>query len=778
MYPTWFYARRDLRARWGSFVTLGVIAGLAAGVVLAAWGGSRRSASAIDRFLTATHASSIGGTSNLVDDETFAKVAALPMVTAGSRAIVFAIVVPELFARGEFLPFLGDPSGVIGTEVERPLVIEGRRANPDSVDEIELDESVSRVLQKGVGDTITLASITAATMSDFEANGRDGLPEPDGPPLDFRVVGVVRRAYDLVTTDTPPTLLTPAFTRAYRDQIGSLGSVAWFRLRNGVADNEAFTEQAKAIVGSTDLVFEEVSLQDAIGDGLNVSRVGLLIFSGVGALAFAIAIGQSAVRTAHHGERDRAALDALGLTRRQRVVAAVLPLVSTAAVTLVLAGVIGPVASRRVMTAAARRADPDFGSRFDALVLVGAVVAALVPLVGGGVAALRRGVSEREFSTRSWYSLPVSSPTAVAGAAMALRPGRADRAVPVRSAFIATTVAIAGVVGGLVYAHGLDKLSQDPQRWGFTSDALVSASDDAYQGLLESPDVAGLADFSFGLAIIGGRSLSALGLDSIRGAGIGYEVIEGRAPAADDEVVLGRDALHTLGKRLGDEVEADGVDGTIQLRIVGQAAFPSLDGRGSLAGAAGFTRAGFDSLSTNADDNLHQTLVDFAPEVDTAELFQRLGIASDDVAEPVMPSEIANLQSVRSLPKLLAAFLAALGLAALGHTLITTAARRRRDLAIDRTLGFRVRQVGATMVWQSVSLIGFAVVVGLPLGVVAGRLTWTTVSRNVGVRVENPVPAIALLVVVAVALATTAAITYPFGYRLGRRSPAAVLRAE
>jgi ABC-type antimicrobial peptide transport system permease subunit len=446
----------------------------------------------------------------------------------------------------------------------------------------------------------------------------------------------------------------------------------------------------------------------------------------------------------------------------------------------VLAGAIGPVASRRVMTAAARRADPDFGSRFDVLLLSGAVIAAFVPLVGGGVAALRRGVGERELSTRRWYSLPGSSPTAMAGAAMALRPGRAERAVPVRSAFVAATIAIIGVVGGLVYTKGLEKLSTDPQRWGFTSDAFVSTSqgDETYQRLLDERDVTGLASFSFGLAIIGGRSVSALGLDSIRGAGIGYEVIVGRAPTADDEVVLGRDALHTLGKHVGDEVEADGVDGTIRLRIVGQAAFPSLDGRGSLSGAAGFTRTGFDSLSTNADDNLQQTLVDFAPNVDRAELYERLGIASDDVAEPVMPSEIANLQSIRSLPKLLAAFLAALGLAALGHAMVTTAARRRRDLAIDRTLGFRVRQVGATMVWQSVSLIGFAVVVGVPLGVITGRLIWTTVSRDVGVRVENPIPAFALLVVAAAALAITAAITYPFGYRLGRHSPATVLRAE
>src|SRR5437016_4451133 len=50
------WARREVRARWRSLVVLGVLAGLAAGVALAAVAGARRTSNAYARFRHATNA--------------------------------------------------------------------------------------------------------------------------------------------------------------------------------------------------------------------------------------------------------------------------------------------------------------------------------------------------------------------------------------------------------------------------------------------------------------------------------------------------------------------------------------------------------------------------------------------------------------------------------------------------------------------------------------------------------------------------------------------------
>ena len=57
--------------------------------------------------------------------------------------------------------------------------------------------------------------------------------------------------------------------------------------------------------------------------------------------------------------------------------------------------------------------------------------------------------------------------------------------------------------------------------------------------------------------------------------------------------------------------------------------------------------------------------------------------------------------------------------------------QRRRDLALLKTIGFVRRQLGAAVAWQAsiVALIG--IVIGIPLGIVAGRLLWDLFARQI-----------------------------------------------
>jgi hypothetical protein len=94
---------------------------------------------------------------------------------------------------------------------------------------------------------------------------------------------------------------------------------------------------------------------------------------------------------------------------------------------------------------------------------------------------------------------------------------------------------------------------------------------------------------------------------------------------------------------------------------------------------------------------------------------------------------VARLEQVDRIPTVLALLLAVLGALAVGHLLMASARRRRRDLAVLKTLGFTRRQVMTTVVWQAVTVAAFGIVVGAAFGIAAGSWLWRTTAEDVGV---------------------------------------------
>ena len=107
---------------------------------------------------------------------------------------------------------------------------------------------------------------------------------------------------------------------------------------------------------------------------------------------------------------------------------------------------------------------------------------------------------------------------------------------------------------------------------------------------------------------------------------------------------------------------------------------------------------------------------------------------------------------MRQLPWVLAALLALIGLAAIAHFLVTMVRRRRRDLAVLRSLGYTRRQVAATAHWQATILVLVAVAVGAPVGFLVGRWTWSITAGVLGVAQDVSVPVVSLLLVVPATL--------------------------
>jgi ABC-type antimicrobial peptide transport system permease subunit len=84
--------------------------------------------------------------------------------------------------------------------------------------------------------------------------------------------------------------------------------------------------------------------------------------------------------------------------------------------------------------------------------------------------------------------------------------------------------------------------------------------------------------------------------------------------------------------------------------------------------------------------------------------------------------------------------LAVFGAATLTHLLVVSVSRRRREIGLLKVLGFVNRQVASAVVWQSTTLALVGIVIGVPLGIVAGRTIWRAFANNLGVVPVSIVP--------------------------------------
>ena len=109
--------------------------------------------------------------------------------------------------------------------------------------------------------------------------------------------------------------------------------------------------------------------------------------------------------------------------------------------------------------------------------------------------------------------------------------------------------------------------------------------------------------------------------------------------------------------------------------------------------------------------------------------------------------------------------LAVFGVATLLHLLVVSVVRRRREMGLLKALGFVNVQVGATVLWQATTVALVGIVIGIPLGIVVGRVVWDAFATNLGAVPVAAVPgstiaALAIgVLVVANALAVIPAVT-------------------
>jgi ABC-type antimicrobial peptide transport system permease subunit len=142
------------------------------------------------------------------------------------------------------------------------------------------------------------------------------------------------------------------------------------------------------------------------------------------------------------------------------------------------------------------------------------------------------------------------------------------------------------------------------------------------------------------------------------------------------------------------------------------------------------------------------------------------------------PNNIRNYGSVRDTPLGLGIVLALLAAGTLAHVLLTSLGRRRRDLAMLKTLGLLRGQLLRVVAWQAAALAAAALLVGLPLGVLAGRWAWALFARSVGVAPSPDIPAVLVLAAIPATLLLAIVIAAGPGWAAARIKPATVLRTE
>jgi ABC-type lipoprotein release transport system permease subunit len=272
-----------------------------------------------------------------------------------------------------------------------------------------------------------------------------------------------------------------------------------------------------------------------------------------------------------------------------------------------------------------------------------------------------------------------------------------------------------------------------------------------------------------------------------RGDGPTFAAVDGRAPTRPGEIALGEDTLDAVGARVGDRVSVrfdhvteEGVElrGGGEVTVVGTVLFnDSGETRTELGTGALVSLDGVEALGAPAI--VSRFAVDYADGVDEEEAYRSL--QADffrTVLRPIPAVDVENLRRVNGLPAVLAGVVAALALALLAHAIVSTLRRRRRDMAVLRTLGFlRLQLVTAVLAFAATTVV-LAVVIGTPLGIAIGRWSWRVVADSLG----SPAPPVVPVVVVALAapltLLVAAAVAAAPARAAAATDPAVVLRSE
>jgi hypothetical protein len=794
----WIRLRAELRLQWRSWLTLALFSGLAAGLVIATAAGARRTDSAVARYRAAAEVFDVwvarGELWDLKMD--FSLVERLPQVAQATRSIDLAFWGRTESGRPVTVTEAELNVAINGRDGARndPKFIAGRAPDPARADELYVGSAAADQYDLQIGSTLRVRVATPREVTRIDATGEhDVYADPQtagtGPLLTLRVVGI---AAEVQSEDALGWMsVSPAFHDRYGQKVGAWSEFTGVRLKRGDADLDAFRAGVERIADGRPVgVYPYRNWITKLQNSIHLQARALWLLAALGGLAALLLVGQALARQTALESNEYPLLRSLGMTRRQLFALGLLRVAPVAAVAGVLAAGVAAGLSPLAPIGAARTAEPDPGLDLAPLVWAGgAATAALVLLVALLPAWRVARTRLDQAGPRSLAAVAVLAraglpPAGVSGIRMALEPGRGRTAVPVGSTLLGAVVGVTAIAATLTITASADHLLSTPRLYGQNWDAVIGdGTEPKYPKrfvarLGADRSIAELAAGTIRDTRVEGEPTGVLALAMVRGS-LSPTVVEGRQPAAAGEILLGTKTARALEAEIGDEVEGRTGKRVSKYRVVGRGVLPDfgVHGAGTLAlgNGAAMTLQGVRRLEPQAAPNVF--LLGLAATANRRATLARL--QRDVLASvPGRPADVANWGRVSAFPYALAALVAAAAAALLAHALLTSIRRRRRDLAILKTLGFERRDVRATVAWQATTVAAIGLLVGLPLGAATGRFAWNLFAAELGVAPEPVVPLWSGLLVIPAALLLANLVALLPGRIAAGTRPALVLRAE
>jgi FtsX-like permease family/MacB-like periplasmic core domain len=804
----WYRFRATFRRQRKGYLGIVLLVGLVGGVAMGAVAAARSTQSSFPTLLRSVDASDLGGAVSFYNPSIGSKagyypgllrtIENLPRVKNLESEVGLGLL--PLGANGLPIPaanWIADGSvNGLGFDEDRLIVAHGRLPNPQRPDEFVMGSATAKLWGVHLGEVVTFGVYTNA-----QSVGNPGGLRPISR-LTAKLVGVgttsaenlVEDQFDADAGESQTVFFTPALTKRLLRCCAD-DTIVGAQVDGGSRYDATVSAEIAQVVPKG-VPFSAVLVSTATARAERAIRpesIALAVFGGIAALAALVIGGQVIGRRLRTDEADLAVLRALGagpaMTLSDGLIGVLAAVIAGSLLAAVVAISLSPVAP----LGPARPYLPVRVS-FDWTVIGCGVAVLVVSMCGVALAFAYRAAPQRSSAQRGRAfsrgsatarvaeSAGLPAP-AVAGIRFALEPGSGRNTVPVRSAILGTVLAVVVVTAIVTFGASLTTLVSHPPLYGWNWDyALFNGGGDipvqAEPLLDKDPVLSSWVGVYFGILQIDNQQVPVMGADP--GVTISPPLLSGHGFDASDQVVLGALTLAQLHKRVGGTVEVRSA-GTAptQLRIVGTATMPAFGGAGGVHMEMGSgalldyelippgQRNLYDQPQPGPNAILMRTRSGTSVgSVDSSinAIIAKLGGGSggggpSPVLGPQRPAEIISYSNLGATPALLGGALAAGAVVALGLTLVATVRRRRRDLAVLKTLGFTNGQIAATVAWQATVAVAIGTVFGAPLGVALGRSLWDLFAREINAVPDPSAPfvSVALIAVGALAVANLVA---------------------
>ncbi len=791
--------------RRGAYISLALLIALLGGLAMGSVAAARRTQSSFPQYLASVHAPQLSGASaeyvppytlQGYSSATIAKIESLPHVT--SVGSIVGIDAFPLAGNGTIKDIVTDFGmtfiGALNDKESysnRLTLTAGRFPKPTVGPHAFIaDEAAVQKLHLHIGETLTFG---------IYSNAQEELPDFGSPGVApvgrvrATLVGIILQPQDLVEDDIDRSNGNIAFTSAFTAPFIRC-CVDFTESEVAVSGGSAAVAQVRADIyritppGSTPFT----TLSGEIGKAERAVRPESIALGGFGvivALAALVVAGQLIGRQLRFGLVDTNTMRALGADPAMTAVDGLLGIVAAIAI-----GVVGAVAVAVALSPLAplgpvRPYNPTPGVSFDWTVLGLGAAGLIVVLVALSIVfairlepsrvATRAAKGTRDGSPGVVGAMAAGLPApAAVGVRFAIQPGRAVDPVPVRSVILGSVLALVVVMSAVIFGASLNSLVSQPRLygWNWTYELAVEFGSGSIPSAQIGPllhadhDVAAWSGAYFDTPTIDGQIVPDIG--ERPGATVTAPTLQGHSLQGGDQIVVGAVTLAALHKQIGQTVTLTSRTGNVAvrrtLRIVGTATLPTIGqgtqvhlemGTGAVVADSAIPAPIRDGGAADAPPGPAAVFVRLKQGTEAGPALRRLqriaaatsNQANDGVVVDAVehPAEIVNYKTLGATPAILGGALALGAMAGLGLTLLASVRRRRRDLALLKTLGFTSRQLVAVVACQATAAVAIGAVVGIPLGIALGRYLWDLFADEIH---AVPAPAVSLSTVVLIAL--------------------------